>query len=141
MTRIIRVRGARGIERCIPVLLELRDHLSAEECRRRIRRQVSAGYRLAYLEARGGVQGVAGYRVVENLCCGKQMYLDDLVVRAGAQNRGYGGRLMEWLMAEARGLGCGELHLDSGVQRAGAHGFYFKHRFQIRYYHFARSLR
>jgi len=49
---------------------------------------------------------------------------------------------MAWLVEEARGQGCGQLHLDSGVgsERADAHRFYFRHRLRIRSYHFAREL-
>jgi hypothetical protein len=50
---------------------------------------------------------------------------------------GLGGRLLEWLLAHARAQGCVQLHLDSGVQRFGAHRFYLAHRLDITSHHFA----
>jgi GNAT superfamily N-acetyltransferase len=138
MTRVVRVRGAADLARCLPALLQLRGHLSRVSCREQILRQQAAGYRLVFLEAGGRVRSVAGYRLLENLAWGKFLYVDDLVTRTDARDRGYGGRLLTWLIGEARRLGCAEFHLDSGVQRHAAHAFYFKHRLHINSYHFAR---
>ena len=51
-----------------------------------------------------------------------------------------GWRLFDWLLAEARREGCEQLHLDSGVQRYEAHGFYLKNRLHITSHHFTRVL-
>ena len=48
-----------------------------------------------------------------------------------------------WLrenLAWARKRECAELHLDSGVQRFGAHRFYLNHRMDITSHHFAIQL-
>jgi hypothetical protein len=45
--------------------------------------------------------------------------------------------MIEWLKAHARELGCRQLHLDSGVQRFGAHRFYLRHGFNIASHHFS----
>jgi hypothetical protein len=44
------------------------------------------------------------------------------------------------LVAEARAAGCGELHLDSGVQRFAAHRFYLRERMEIMAHHFRLKL-
>jgi GNAT superfamily N-acetyltransferase len=105
-----------------------------------VRRQHAAGYRLVCLASDGRVESVAGYRVLETLAWGRMLYVDDLVTREGSRDRGSGGRLMAWLLREARRLGCEAVHLDSGVQRFAAHGFYFKHRLRISCHHFERRL-
>jgi hypothetical protein len=43
----------------------------------------------------------------------------------------------EDLLAHGGEPGCGELHLDSGVQRFGAHRVYLKNGFDITSHHFA----
>jgi hypothetical protein len=50
---------------------------------------------------------------------------------------------MRWLAETARAEGCGELHLDSGVQpeRESAHRLYFGERLRIASFHFSRALR
>jgi hypothetical protein len=48
---------------------------------------------------------------------------------------------MTWLLQYARSQGCEELHLDSGVQRFGAHRFCLGLRMKISSHHFAIDLR
>lgn len=125
---------------CFPAIAQLRPHLCAEEFVPRVRRQREAGYRLAFLEEEGRVAAVAGFRLLENLAWGRFLYVDDLVTDAAARSRGYGERLLAWLIAEARRNGCDELHLDSGVQRHAAHRFYLRQRMEITSHHFAMKL-
>jgi hypothetical protein len=49
--------------------------------------------------------------------------------------------LFDWLMDEAKRLGCATLELDSGVQRLRAHAFYFAKRMHISSYHFRIEIR
>jgi hypothetical protein len=48
--------------------------------------------------------------------------------------------VLDWLAGVAREEGCGSLHLDSGVQRHGAHRFYFRKGMSISSYHFSKLL-
>jgi len=129
------------IARCFPVMADLRPHLTAGEFAARVRRQQAAGYRLAYLEEAGEVRAVAGFRYLETLAWGKILYVDDLVTAPAQRSRGHGGQLFDWLVAQANQSGCDELHLDSGVQRFGAHRFYLCHRMDINSHHFALKLK
>lgn len=122
---------------CFPVMQQLRPALSVEEFVDRVRRQQEAGYRLAYLQQNDAPVAVAGFRVLENLAWGRFLYVDDLVTTDDARSRGHGKRLFDWLLDEAKRLGCEQLHLDSGVQRFAAHRFYFRERMEITSYHFA----
>lgn len=125
------------IRACFPVMVQLRPHLAAEEFVGRVQGQEGAGYRLAFVEEAGRVVAVAGYRVLENLAWGRFLYVDDLVTDGEARSRGHGEALFAWLVEEAKRSGCGELHLDSGVQRFGAHRFYLRERMEITSHHFA----
>lgn len=128
------------LQRCFAVIWQLRPHLSWETFLPQVQRQQVAGYRLAYLEAHGSICGVAGFRLLESLSSGKFLYVDDLVIDAEQRSRGYGAALLDWLIAYARTEGCCSLELDSGVQRAEAHRFYFRQRLHISGYHFSLSL-
>jgi GNAT superfamily N-acetyltransferase len=112
------------IASCYPVMHQLRPHLSRQSFLERVRRQMGEGYRLALLEESGLPAAVAGFRVCENLAWGRFLYVDDLVSLDARRSRGLGKRLLSWLYAQAREQGCAELHLDSGLQRKGAHRFY-----------------
>ncbi|MGI8649755.1 MAG: GNAT family N-acetyltransferase, partial [Rubrobacter sp.] len=63
-----------------------------------------------------------------------------LVTSEDARSGGVGKAMLDWLEAEARQNGCVSLQLDSGVQRAEAHRFYFRERMTIASYHFTKEL-
>jgi GNAT superfamily N-acetyltransferase len=113
----------------------------AEFVRRVDVEQRPQGYRLVgAFDEDGRCTAVAGIRLIRNLAWGDCLYVDDLSTLPGARRRGQGRALLEWCLEEARGLGCNELHLDSGVgpEREDAHRLYFNAGLRITSYHFAR---
>jgi GNAT superfamily N-acetyltransferase len=119
------------------VMRQLRPNVAADEYMATVRRMMEQdGYQLIALYDGAAVRAVAGYRFMEMLYCGKIMYVDDLNSDEAYRSKGYGKELMDWLKTEARAHGCGQLHLDSGVQREETHRFYFLERLTINCYHF-----
>jgi GNAT superfamily N-acetyltransferase len=102
------------------------------------------GYRLvaAFEEGEADAAAVAGFRTGHNLAWGHYMYVDDLSTRPKARGRGHARALLDWLLEEARRLGCDQLHLDSGVglDRADAHRLYLNAGYVIAAHHFARPV-
>ncbi|UGS37423.1 GNAT family N-acetyltransferase [Capillimicrobium parvum] len=104
------------------------------------------GYRLvgAFDSGEPGARAsaVAGFRAGHNLAWGRYVYVDDLSTRPDARRRGHARALLDWLLEEARRLGCDELHLDSGVgdTRADAHRLYLNARMRITSHHFSRPV-
>lgn len=129
------------IQSCYPVMAQLRPHVPAGEFLARVRHQESiADYKLAYVKD-GNVKAVAGFRVSECLAWGKFLYVDDLVAKHDERSKGYGGKLLDWLIEYARAQGCEQFHLDSGVQRFDAHRFYLRKRMIIEAHHFGLKLK
>src|ERR1700687_2033300 len=87
------------------------------------------GYRLvaAFVDADEQAASVAGFRVTHYIYWGDVLYCDDLVTRPEHRGKGHAGRLLDWMIEEARRLGCGQFHLDSGPgeDRQGGHRLYF----------------
>jgi len=125
------------LEKITGVLLQLRAAFNPVTLVAQIRQQMSAGYQVAYVEADGEVLCVAGFVVGTKLAWGKHIYVDDLVTAETHRSLGAGATMISWLKAHARELGCTQLHLDSGVQRFGAHRFYLREGFNISSHHFA----
>ncbi len=123
-----------------PVMRQLRSHLEEGEYVGRIERMREHGYRLAAVVDEERVLCVAGFRIVEFLAHGRFLYVDDLITDGTSRSGGGGKRMLEWLSAEAKSSGCGQLQLDSGVQRYDAHRFYFREGMRISSYHFAKEL-
>jgi len=124
MHSIRRARAPGEIQRCFSVMCELRPHLTKPEFVDRVRAMQDAGYVLAFLETPPEVISAAGYRVLDSLSRGRFLYVDDFVTRAASRRNGFGAALFEWLVTEARSLGCHSIHLDSGPNRTEAHRFY-----------------
>jgi GNAT superfamily N-acetyltransferase len=102
------------------------------------------GYRLvgAFTSAGGPAVAVAGFRTGRSLAWGRFLYVDDLSTVPAARRRGHAGALLDWLLDEARRLGCDQLHLDSGTgrERFDAHRLYYNHGLAILAHHFMRRL-
>jgi len=138
MSTIALARSLKDIRRCHAVMEELRPQFDEATFVAQVRRQQREHrFQLAYLENDGVVVAVAGFRISECLAWGKFLYVDDLVTASSSRSRGCGQKLFAWLVARARAAGCAQLHLDSGVQRFGAHRFYLGQRMDITCHHFA----
>ena len=122
------------------VMRQLRPHLEEDAYVGRIGRMREGGYRLAAVVDDERVVCVAGFRVQDFLYTGRHLYVDDLVTDERTRSGGHGRLMLEWLADKARRAGCGQLHLDSGVQRYGAHRFYFREGMRISSYHFVKEL-
>ena len=123
------------------VMLQLRPSVVPDEYLPTVRRMMQEdGYHLVALYNDGAVRAVAGYRFMQMLYSGKIMYVDDLNTDDRHRSLGYGKALLDWLKAKAKANGCGQLHLDSGVQRENTHRFYFREGLTINAYHFRVAL-
>ena len=102
------------------------------------------GYRLvgAFSPDREAAVAVAGFRTADSLAWGHYLYVDDLSTAPEARRQGHASALLDWLLREARKLGCSQLHLDSGTarERFDAHRLYYNHGLAINSYHFARGV-
>jgi GNAT superfamily N-acetyltransferase len=128
------------INRCFPVMHQLRPTLLAEEFVSRIKVQQAEGYQLAFLEEDGAVASVAGFRLQTLLWSGRSLYVDDLVTDAAQRSKGHGEAMLAWLIALAREADCTTFMLDSGTHRHEAHAFYFRNGLRISDFHFKLAL-
>lgn len=121
---------------CYPVMRQLRPHLSEAEFAANVAKQRLQGYQLLAASTDDNPVAVAGFRVLDNLAWGRFLYVDDLVTDEAHRSEGLGGLLLDWLTDYCRRNGITQLHLDSGVQRFGAHRFYLLKRMDITSHHF-----
>jgi GNAT superfamily N-acetyltransferase len=138
---VLIAQSRKEILRCYPVMAQLRPHLTESEFIERVERQAAENYKLAFLEDAGRVVSVAGFRLANSLAWGKFLYVDDLVSDERERSKGYGQQVIAWLIEHAKANGCDQFHLDSGVQRFGAHRFYLKTGMDITCHHFGMKLK
>ncbi|MEU9865405.1 GNAT family N-acetyltransferase [Streptomyces sp. NPDC047971] len=125
----------------LPVLRELRPHLTPELFHEIHRNGLPQGLRFSAAYAEDGTcVGAAGWRIIDNTSSIRKLYVDDLVTASTTRSTGVGHALLTHLEQHARAAGCHELNLDSGTHRTGAHRFYLRERLDIVAFHFTKSL-
>ncbi|MDQ6650573.1 MAG: GNAT family N-acetyltransferase [Actinomycetota bacterium] len=124
----------------LPVLQELRPHLTGDSFGQIYAEGHPQGLRFTAAYDRGSCVGVAGWRLVARTFTGRDLYVDDLVTTGAGRSRGVGRALLGLLEDRARAAGCTSLHLDSGVARHDAHRFYLRERMAITSHHFSKQL-
>lgn len=122
----------------LPVLQELRPHLTEESLAEVLREGAPQGLRFTAMYVDRECVAVAGWRVIANTSSLRKLYVDDLATAAPARSRGHGATLLAALAARGRELGCRLIELDSGVQRHDAHRFYLRERMVISAFHFSK---
>ncbi len=124
----------------LPVLQELRPHLTADLLARVLDEGAPQGLRFTAVFAGDRCVAVAGWRIIANTSATRKMYVDDLSTAESERSRGYGRMLLDALRERAVEAGCRFLDLDSGVQRFDAHRFYLRERMDIVAHHFSRRI-
>ncbi len=124
------------IASCYAVMRELRPHVAEDSFIALVRAQQKSGYILVYAQEASVPVAVAGFRIGENLAWGRFLYIDDLVTLSSHRSRGYGAALFSWLNDFAAKEGCGQVHLDSSIQKKEAHRFHGREGMELASYHF-----
>ena len=133
------VTAPQWLVRAEPLHRDLRPQLPADYAGA-MARVFASGGRLVLATQEDAVLGLAVWRVLENTMFGRFLYVDDLVTDSALRSRGVGKALLSRCEAIAVELGCREFVLDSGVQRASAHRFYFREGLIVRAFNFGKSL-
>ena len=134
------VVGAEWLSKAESVHRQLRPHLAKDYVGKMLS-VFDNGGRMALVADEGEVVCVAVWRLIENTADGRRIYVDDLVSDEQRRSRGAGKLLLGWLEKQAKAQDCSALTLDSGVQRHGAHRFYFREGMHISSYCFRKVLK
>lgn len=105
-----------------------------------MRRIFAEGARMAVLHENEVPKAIAVYRIHHTTFHGRRFYVDDLVTVEDERGSGHGTALLQWCEDAARAQSCDTFTLDSGVQRAAAHRFYFRQGLTITAFAFAKPL-
>lgn len=124
----------------LPVLHELRPHLTAQSLRAIYAEGHPQGLRFTGAYEDGACLAVAGWRIVSSTFYIRKLTVDDLVTRSGARSKGVGHALLAELCQRARAADCRAVDLDSATHRTDAHRFYLRERMSIRAFHFVAEL-
>jgi GNAT superfamily N-acetyltransferase len=124
----------------LPVLVQLRPHLTAESFAALYDEGYDQGLRFTAAYDGDRCVGVAGWRIIATTVAMRKLYVDDLVTAEDRRSGGVGRALLDELASRARAAGCQVLDLDSGTHRVDAHRFYMRERMTITSFHFTLAL-
>ncbi len=139
--KVFEVRTRADLERCYPVMKELRPHLSLEVFLSIYFEAHSAdGYELVAIEARGEIQALMGYRFLTDYVRGRHLYVDDLVTTEKARSQGLGAQLLQIAEAIAVDNGVKHLRLCTGIENERGIQFYDRNGWIQRAYAYSKTL-
>jgi GNAT superfamily N-acetyltransferase len=129
--------------KCRKTILELRPHILEKEYLEKAKLLLSEGAKMIYVEEGTDAPAVSVFRVNYYFYRGKNLYIDDLATQATQRGKGYGGALLDFIVAYAKENGCENIHLDSGYQkeRYDAHRLYLNKGFNLTSHHFTLDLK
>ena len=119
----------------------LRPHLVKEKFVPTVKEMMTEGYQLAYIEENGKAAAAIGFRYIQYLFNGKHFYIDDLSTLPESRGKGYGGKLLDYVIELAKERGYKYVTLDSGYARTDSASFILiKGYVYWHAHHFSKSL-
>lgn len=126
MKKIFVAQTLADLERCFPVMKELRPHLSFEQYISIYEQSHKTdGYEIVAIEEDQKILAVMGYRILFDFVRGMHIYIDDLVSAEGARSKGLGAELLKYAENVAKDLKC-SLRLCTGLENERGMKFYEK---------------
>jgi ribosomal protein S18 acetylase RimI-like enzyme len=138
--RVFEVQTRPDLERCYPVMKELRSHLSLEEfISIYFEAHSENGYEIIAIEDEGKVQAVMGYRFLTDYVRGRHLYIDDLVTTQNARSKGFGAELLKIAETIAADNEIQHLRLCAALENERGIQFYAKNGWTKRAYAFVKT--
>lgn len=139
--KIQQVRSKEELEKCFPVIKELRPHLNYDNYIA-IYEQAhkSDGYELIAFEEQGKILAVMGYRFLSDFVRGRHLYIDDLVSTESARSKGLGAELLRYAENIAIENGCKSLRLCTGIENERGIKFYDRNGWNKRAYAYVKKV-
>ena len=135
------VKKSEDLERCFPVMKELRPHLSYDEFISIYQDlQKSDGYELVAFEKGEQILALMGYRFLSDFVRGRHLYIDDLVSTESSRSQGLGAKLLIYAEEIAKQNKCKVFRLCTGVENERGVKFYEKNNWTKRAYAYAKKI-
>lgn len=125
LKKIFTITDRWNLERCYPIMKELRPHLSIEIFFSIYEQShESDGYEMVAIEMDNEIIAVMGYRFLTDYVRGKHVYIDDLVSTEKVRSQGLGAELLKFAEDIARKNNCKTLRLCTGIENERGVQFY-----------------
>lgn len=134
-------RTRTDLERCFPIMKELRPHLNLKDFFTIYEKAHQMdGYEIIGIKEGPQIVAIMGYRTLYDYVRGKYIYIDDLVSSEKMRSKGYGARLLQYAEEAACEQGCATLRLCTGLDNEGGIKFYEKNGWVKRSFAYVKKL-
>lgn len=139
--RIIKIQSKDDLEKCFPLMKELRPHLLIEEFLS-IYHEVHQKdqYEIVVIEKDNQFLALMGYRVMTDFVRGRHLYIDDLVSTEKIRSKGLGAELLQYAEQIAQYKDCKSLRLCTGIENERGVKFYEKNGWTKRAFAYVKKL-
>lgn len=131
--KIRKLETLEEIKSALPILLELRPHLTLETflniydmAQKRDEYELVAAFQDQQLV------GLMGFRILYDYVHGKHLYIDDLIVTESKRNLKIGAQLLKYAEEQARVHQCLKLRLCTGIDNQKGKKFYDREGWKLR---------
>lgn len=139
--RIFVIKDKNDLDRCFPIMKELRPHLTIESFFAIYDQAHSSdGYEIVGAEIDGKILAVMGYRFLSDYVRGKHVYIDDLVSTESARSQGLGAELLKFAEEIAQNNNCAALRLCTGIENERGAKFYDRNGWTKRAYAYTKKI-
>ncbi len=141
MNNFFVAKNRNELEKCFPVIHELRPHLDFNTFLSIYENShKNDGYEIVAIENQGKILAVMGYRILFDLVRGKHIYIDDLVSSESVRSQGHGAELLKYAESIAKKEGCKALRLCAVLQNERGIKFYEKNAWTKSAFAFVKKL-
>jgi ribosomal protein S18 acetylase RimI-like enzyme len=139
--RIFVVANKNELERCYPVMKELRPHLSFEEYVSIYNEShIADKFEIVAIEQNDQIVAVMSYRFLSDYVRGKHVYIDDLVTTENVRSQGLGAELLKYAEGIAQNNNCKSLRLCTGIENEKGIKFYDRNGWTKRAFAYTKKL-
>lgn len=138
---IIELKSKAEFSAIYPLIKQINQDMKKSEFNQMLKDMMAQGYRCVGAYKGKKLVGVCGLWIITRFWCGRYIEIDNLVVDKNMRSKGIGALLLKWVEKEAKKQKAHHIGAASYSTEGEAHRFYFKEKFIILGFYFARKLR
>ena len=123
-----------------PLLKQLNSKLKKADYKFMLKDMLLHNYRMAGVFQGKKCVGLSGFWIATKIYSGKYVELDNVIIDNDHRSQGIGKLLCDWIIDEAKKLGCQTAMLDAYSENSSGHKFYLREGFILRGFHFLKKI-
>lgn len=124
----------------VPFMSKINKVTPLDTLKERIIEMASQNYKCLGIYLDRELIGICGIWFMTRHYCGRSMEIDHVIIQEDYQNKGLGNQLFDWLIDYAKKNNIEASELNTYVENARSHKFYFNLGYEIKGFHFVKKI-